>query len=291
MGIAVLILFYGSVVFSVVAVSVMTVKYLKAPLHLHWDLYQGSSVYELQEWWAQPQKGFKNKLLSTVLDVLFLREYRKRNRSFWYFLQTFHAGLYLLIIWHVWLFVSAPILNTKHSPGWGILWGHAATALVFIGALGILVKRITDKDLRINYTPIHYAKWVFMVICLAGGFYAVHFHFEGNIINVLEYVNEQLAFEIESKLHAPVATSAHLLIAAPWLIYLPFSHIMKLFLRYYHYFRWDEKPNLRGGVVEEKVKEALNKPISWSAPHIQSGKKWKEVASKIPQEGTSREVK
>jgi len=280
-GIAVLVFFYGSAVFCTIAGLMMIVRYIRAPLHLHWELYRGSSIYELPEWRTKQHPGFSTQLKAIIWDILSLREYYQRNRPFWYFLFSFHFGLYLLILWHVWLFVAAGTMPGA-KPVWGIVWGHTATALVFVGSVGILTKRILNKDLRLYYPPIHYAKWVFVIVALAGGFYAVFFYFGGDSASVLAYVNHQLAFELESKLRAPGATSAHLLIVAPWLIYLPFSHIMKLFLRYYHQLRWDHKPNLTGSDVEKQVIELLNKRVSWSAPHIQSGQKWGEVAVSLP---------
>ena len=291
MGIAVLVLFYGSAVFCVVALVWMMVKYVRAPLHLHWELYREGSVYESPEWWTKPHRSFADKLKSVILDILFLREYYHRNRSFWYLLYIFHTGLYLLVLWHVWLFAGAATINIETAPTWGVVWGHVATALVFIGAVGILIKRIVDADLKVYYPAIHYIKWVFVIVALAGGFYAVYFYFGGQASSVLAYVNEQLAFELESKINAPIETSLHLLLVVPWLIYLPFSHIMKLFFRYYHHLRWDDKPNLVGSDVEKKVKGLLNRPVSWSAPHIQSGKTWGEVAVGLPEDTTGAESK
>lgn len=284
MGIAVLIIFYGSAIFCIVAFVFMMMRYARAPLHIHWELYKNSSAYELPDWWTRDRSDTGKKLKSMVLDILFLRDYYRRNRSFWYFLFLFHSGLYLLIIWHIWLFVSAPIVNFEDASSWGTVWGYVATSLVFIGAIGILIQRISRGNLRVYYPPIHYAKWIFVIIALAGGFYAVVFHFEGNMANVLAYVNEQLAFNLESKLHASSATSVHLLIVAPWLLYLPFSHIMTLFLRYYHHLRWDGKPNLKGGQIEKEIKKLLTRPVSWSAPHIQAGRMWGEVAQGMPED-------
>ncbi len=285
-GVAVLLIFYGSAAFCIVALIVMMTRYVRAPLHLNWELYRGSSVYELPEWWTRSLRSFSDKIKSIIVDILFLRQYYQRNRRFWYFLFPFHFGLYLLILWHVWLFASAAMVSARAASGLGTVWGYTATAMVFVGSIGILVERITEKDLRAYYPAIHYAKWVFIVITLATGFYAVLFHFGGNISSVLTYVNQQLAFHLESKLNAPAASSAHLLIVAPWLIYLPFSHITKLFLRYYHELRWDNKPNLAGTKIERNVKELLEKPISWSAPHIQSGRSWSEVAQGLPEDST-----
>ena len=74
-GIAVMGIFYGSAAFCVIALVVMIVRYAKAPLHLHWELYRGSSVYETPEWWTKTYRGFGDKLKSIALDILSLREY------------------------------------------------------------------------------------------------------------------------------------------------------------------------------------------------------------------------
>jgi hypothetical protein len=65
------------------------------------------------------------------------------------------------------------------------------------------------------------------------------------------------------------------------LIYLPFGHVFQLFFRYYHYLRWDDVPNKRGSEIERRIEEHLERPVTWSAPHIQSGKQWKGVASEL----------
>jgi len=291
MGIAALVVFYSSAVFLVAASFFAFKKYLAAPVHLHWELYRGSSAYELSDWWTKKPRSLGNKLWTAGLDVLFLRDYYRRNRSFWYFLETFHLGIYSLILWHVWLFGRAAAGPVVAEPVGSLVWGHSAFALALVGSVGILVKRITDADMRAFYPPIHFVKWVFLILALGGGFYAVQFHFAGSMSGALAYVREQLAFNLAAKLHAPAATSAHLLLAAPWLVYFPFSHIMKLGFRYYHFFRWDDVPNVRGGLIEKKIGQALGKRVSWAAPHIQSGRTWAEVATQIPGETPGSETK
>ena len=280
MGIAVLVLFYGSGIFFVIASIIVLLRHISSPMHLHWELSKGSSVYELPEYWTRPHRSIITKLKSIALDVLLLRGYYQQNRSFWYWLIIFHGGLYLLIIWHIWLFASSVTLSAEASPLWATVFGYAATGMIFLGSAGILAKRILDKELRAYYPPLHYVKWMFVIITLAGGFYAVLVYFDGNISSVLAYVKDQLSFEMEHKLHAPVVTSLHLLFVFPWLIYLPFSHTMRVFFRYYHELRWDDKPNLVGSDVERNVTRLLDQPVSWSAPHIQSGRTWSEIASK-----------
>ena len=290
MGGIVFVIFYGSILFCIIASIVRMVRYATAPLHLRWELYRGSSVYEQSDWWTKTHPSFKDKLKSVVLDIFSLREYYHRNRGFWYFLYLFHIGLYLLILWHVWLFVGAITIRVESAPAWGLVWGGVAFTLVSIGAVGILIKRVTDENLKVYYPVIHYFKWIFIILTLAGGFYAVQFYFGASMPAVTEYVKDQLAFKLEHKLHPPLVTAVHVLSVSPWLIYLPFGHIMQLFFRYYHEVRWDHVPNLKGSNIERRVKKLLNKPVSWSAPHIQSGKRWYEVAKGLPQDtsGTRR---
>jgi len=57
-----------------------------------------------------------------------------------------------------------------------------------------------------------------------------------------------------------------------FLIYLPFTHWDKV--------RFEDEPNFRGSTIESKVAAALNYTQNWSAPHIHSGEKWSETASK-----------
>jgi nitrate reductase gamma subunit len=284
MGAMILFIFYGSILFFVIATALRVKKCVNAPVHLHWELYQGSSIYELQEWWTKTHSRFAAKVWSMILDILSLREFYHRNRRFWYPLLIFHMGLYLLIFWHLWLFIRAVVASAETASSFGWIWGIGATAMTFIGGAMILWMRVTDKELKVYYPPIHYVKWVFLLVTLLGGIYAVDLHFKSSVPALLKYVREQVTFaDLEHKLHPALAPALHVLFASVWLIYLPFGHVFQLFFRYYHHLRWDDVPNKRGGMIERRVKELLERPVTWSAPHIQSGRPWRGVASEFPQ--------
>jgi hypothetical protein len=101
---------------------------------------------------------------------------------------------------------------------------------------------------------------------------------------LLKYVRVQITFaNFEHKLHPSLMPALHVLFASIWLIYLPFGHVYQLFFRYYHYLRWDDVPYGRGSEIERRMEEHLERPVTWSAPHIQSGKRWKEVAKELQQ--------
>jgi nitrate reductase gamma subunit len=213
-----------------------------------------------------------------LLDVLLLREFYHRNRSFWLFLFLFHAGLYLLFIWHLWLFGTAVILPLESAWTGGLPFGHAATALSLVGGSGIVVLRIIDPGLRVYYPRIQYLKWFLILLILAGGVVAVVFHFESDMPQLLRYVHTQVAFQdLELKLHPALWPASHVFFVSIWLIYLPFSHVLGIPLRYYQRLRWDELANRAGSTVERRVNEQLSRPIDWSAPHIKPGERWREA--------------
>jgi hypothetical protein len=119
-----------------------------------------------------------------------------------------------------------------------------------------------------------------MLLTLIGAFYAVDFYFGGRMPDLFKYVRDQVTFQdFERKLHPAVSTAGHVLFASVWLIYFPFSHILKLFFRYYHLLRWDGVLNVRGGEIEKRAQELLDFPVTWSAPHIRPHRTWKEVAA------------
>ena len=284
MGGMILFIFYGSILFFILAMALRVRECVNAPVHLHWELYKGSSVYELKEWWGKTHNTFGGKLWSMLLDLLFLREFYHRNRRFWYPLYVFHLGLYLLILWHAWLFIRAVTVEIEAASVFGWVWGTFSTLLTFIGGIAILIMRIKDEELKVYYPPIHYVKWIFLLLTLIGGVYAVDVHFKSSMPSLLKYVREQMTFaDFEHKLHPSLAPALHVLFASVWLIYLPFSHVFQLFFRYYHFLRWDDVPNVRGSEVGRRIKEHLERPATWSASHIQSGKRWSEIASELPQ--------
>jgi nitrate reductase gamma subunit len=282
---SVVFIFYGSMVFFAIAALVMLIRYVRAPIHLRWEIHKESSIYEESEWWTKKNDmGFLKKLKSAALDILLQREYYRRNRFFWYLLMIFHVGLYLLILWHAALFILALAIEAETDPTYIVVWGHIATALITIGGLGILIKRIIDPEMRAYYARTHYFKWLFIIATLAGGFYATQFFFEGSSVELLRYVNGQLQFDFAHKLDPPLVPSLHMLFISAWMIYLPFSHTTKLFFRYYHELRWDHVPNVRGSGLEKRIKKNLERRVSWSDSHIQTGKTWGEVAAGLPEE-------
>lgn len=286
-----LLIFYISILFFAVVSILKIANNVSAPLHLSWELYCDNPDFERSRSIDKIKIGLKEKLISSARDIFFLRRYYKQNRSFWYPLYMFHLGVYLLVLWHIFLFgvpivftglslvlKTAPIdINTHVAYTAGLFVGHAAVGMIFLGSIGILFKRITDKELRAYYPKIYYFKWILIIITLLSGLYPLYFYFNGNIYDVFSYIKEELNFNLTSELNLTFETYIHGLIISMWLIYLPFSHVIRIFSRYYHELRWDYLPNRPGGIIEKRIGKLVDLPVRWSAPHIQPDRTWKEL--------------
>jgi nitrate reductase gamma subunit len=156
-----------------------------------------------------------------------------------------------------------------------LIWGHTAAGLIIIGAVGILIKRIVDRKLSVSYPRLNYLKWVLIILALGSGFFAVQYFFNGSMADVTAYVRQQLTFDMQDKLNPALMTSLHVLTVAAILVYLPFSHPLRLFFRYYYKMRWDSVSSIAGGRADKATREQLEYPVVWSASHIPSVKAWK----------------
>ena len=78
-------------------------------------------------------------------------------------------------------------------------------------------------------------------------------------------------------------TSSSVLLASLLIAYIPLTHMSHFFTKWFtwHKIRWDDQENVKGGRIEKLVQNALQYPVSWSAPHINAdGKKsWADLAT------------
>jgi nitrate reductase gamma subunit len=79
--------------------------------------------------------------------------------------------------------------------------------------------------------------------------------------------------------------TVEIVLASLLIAYIPLTHMSHFFTKWflYHDVRWNDEPNVAGGRIERRVAEALQYPVSWSAPHIRGdGKKtWAEAATGV----------
>jgi len=300
MSVLLTILTYFAYVFIVAMYSVKLIKIARMPVHLRWELYPvaheakskyGASYYEdLKQWRKQRRQTVLKGTLFLLREYFCMGEYFQRNRWYWLVLLPWHLGFILIITFHILCFLGAlalvagvPVSAESGSILGVILYylilvaGIASFVGGFLGSVGLAIKRLCSKDLRAFATPQNYFNYLFTLAVFGSGLYAWYF-VDPTLSGYREFWKEMVTLSPAS---VGYATTIHIILFALFLIYLPFTRSLHYITKFFAYFwvRWDDKPNVRGSKIERNVKKWLNKPVSWSAPHIPPGKTWAEIAS------------
>jgi nitrate reductase gamma subunit len=295
------ILTYVAYMFIVAMYTAKVIKIARMPMHLRWELYPvihetereyGGSYYEDLEWWTRHrQKKTMRGIFFLLKDNFFLGEYFHRYRGYWLVLLSWHIGFILIITFHILCFLGAlaMVLGVSVSAESTNIFGKINYYLILLtgvvsfitgafGSVGLIIKRLSDENLKAFATPQNYFNYLFTLSVFISGFYVWYFVDP----TLSEYRDFWRGLVKLSPARVEFVTAIHIMLFALFLIYLPFTRSMHYITKFFAYFwiRWDDKPNLRGSKIERKLKKYLNKPVNWSAPHIQSGKKWAEIASK-----------
>jgi nitrate reductase gamma subunit len=300
MSVFLVVLTYFAYVFIVVMYSVKLIKIARMPLHLRWELYPvihepkskyGSSYYEDGEQWRKNhRKTLRKGILFLLQENFKFSEYFKRNLGYWLVLFPWHIGFILIVAFHILCFFGALVMvagipvSAESTVILGrifyfviLLTGVISFFTGFLGSIGLLVKRLTDRDLKVFATPQNYFNYFFTLVVFVSGLYSWYF-VDPTFSQYREFWKGLVTLNPAS---IEYATAAHIILFALFLIYLPFTrslHYITKFLAYL-WVRWDDRPNSRGSKIERNIEEMLNKPVSWSAPHIPQGRTWAEIAS------------
>jgi nitrate reductase gamma subunit len=185
------------------------------------------------------------------------------------------------------LLITTSITISSSAGGFGvflyylmIVVGVVSFITGMIGSIVLLIKRLADKDLKNYASPINYFNYVFFFLVFLSGLVSWIFY-DPTLHAYREFWAGIFSYEYVA---VDPATYAHIMLFSLFLIYLPFTRSTHYITKILAFFsvRWDDKPNLRGSEIEEKVKIQLNRPVSWSAAHIQSGSTWGEIAQGMP---------
>jgi len=300
------LLTYSSIFIFFLLVISKIVKYASAPVHVRWELYPvahepkrskyGGSYFEEPEWWNKKrEKNHLAELWAMFEEIIFLKGVFLHNKKLWVFSFPFHLGLYLITGATALIFLSAILdifsitnLNVLQNGAERFLFnlvniaGYAGLALTFVGTIGLIVHRTTDKKFKFYNTPMEFINLFFVLILVISVFLTLIFS-NSSFTMSKEFVRNLLIFDFVAIPDALFVT--HVILISLFLLYFPITRMMHLFAKYflYHNVKWEDEPNVKGGTLEKKVKEALNFGVSWSAPHIQAGKTWAEVATTLPE--------
>ena len=276
-------------------------KMANMPVHLRWDLYPipheknkhhyGGSYFEEIDWWTKPAEvSVTNELKEMSKEIFFIQSMYYNNRPLWIFSFPFHFGLYMSIVFVLLVFLSAflGLFGMEVSGTTGNLLGRGlhyitlpfgiiGSILGGFGALGLLISRMTRTELQRTSVRSDYFNLILLISVFASG--------------LLVWATEDMTYSqlrvfftnlVSFKATEPVSTAfaVHMILAATFLVYIPFTHMTHFVGKYftYHKVRWEDHPNLKGSKLEKRIIEALGYKIDWSAPHIK-GKTWAEAAT------------
>ena len=291
--------------FAYVAVAVFLIgmarrgaRYARTPMHLRWEVYpvpheadKDGSYFEELDWWEKPRhSSIIGELKVMVPEILLLVGLWEHNRKLWFASFPFHAGLYLTILFLVLLLgggiaQAAGAQVSADSNAAAVYYitpvvGVVGLVSVALGALGLLVMRLTDPGLRLYAVPADYFNLgliLAMALLALVSWAAIDLWFS----EAREYAEGLVSFGQPADTSSLIVAQSLLL--SLFLIYLPFTHMTHFVGKFftYHFVRWDDAPNLRGSDYERLIAGLLQRPVAWSAPHVQQGKSWAEVATEV----------
>jgi len=301
------VLAYLALVVFVSVLVLKAVRHASMPAHLRWELYPvaheterpyGGSYLENLDWWTKPrERSLLGEIRFMAKEILFFDIYYRLKRKYWYAVYPFHIGTFLLVGWLVLLLggaltLSAGIAVSGDSPNlWGailyyltLVAGVSGFVIATAGCIGLLVERSFSRDLRLYSTRLDYFNLLFILAILLSGLASWYF-FDPGFTTTREFANSLFTFD--SQIDIAPATYVSILLVCLFLLYMPFTAMMHYLAKYftYHGVRWDDAPNLKGSDLRGRLTELLGGTTDWSAPHIQSGRKWEEVASGVADAG------
>lgn len=305
------VLTYAATIVFVLGCTVRAYRYSSAPVHLRWELYpvpheeshrveHGGSYFESVDWWKQSaQFNLWGELKFMVPEMTFLKGLWEFNRKMWFRSFPFHFGLYLLIGTFVLVFADA--VGALLVPGFGQgaisgllhsvyrITGVAGGLLGLIGALGLLHRRLTDRDLRNYTTSGDLFNLILFILTLALLFLGAGLR-QPSDPSASAILRGLLTFDTSLKI--PGLLVAALILAGLVAAYVPMTHMSHFIAKWftYHSVRWDDQPEFRNARLARKVAEYLTYKPSWAAPHVGANgtRTWVDIATTNPAQGVKK---
>jgi nitrate reductase gamma subunit len=263
------------------------VRLARLPLNVRWEVYPvpheakekrryGGSYMEEMDWArtrraAAPLPAY----LEIAGEVMTLRRVRAHNGyGVWPLSLAMHWGLYLYFGW-LFLLVAENAVNVAGLSSLTILVGLAAHILGAGGAIGLLVKRATNRDLRLYTAPPDYFNLFFLAALFLVGLvswlgdrsFAAHKAYVGSVL-------------LLRPVHLPAAVMVSFLVFELFMIYMPFTKLIHYFAKYFTFDRalWADDFKAKGSGVDRQVTAQLGYNAAWAAPHIGPGQTWLQQA-------------
>ncbi len=270
---------------------------VRMPTHLRWELApiphkkpkkrRKDSYPKEYEWWHKKQRKSLTGVVSYMAGEIFLfRGVWKNNRTLWPFSFAMHLGIYMVILSIVFHVLNALFIITGMTGYINDVFKNIAAVIALagyilgtVGAIGLILKRTLDVDLRNFGSFSVYFRLVFLAAIFISGI--ITWFYVGDFALTMSVFTRDL-FTLNAAITTNTYLAVHLIISLLFILYLPFTPMTHFITKYftYHAVRWNDEPlNTK---MEVGLSELKHQTSTWSAPHIPPGKTWAEIAEKKP---------
>jgi nitrate reductase gamma subunit len=271
------------------------VRLARLPLNVRWEVYPvpheakdkrhygGSYMEEVD--WAKTERASSPlpAMLEIATEVTALKRVREHNSyGLWPLSIAMHWGLYLYFAW-LFLLALSNLVSVAGLSYLTVAVGLAAHLLGAAGAVGLIIKRATNRDLHLYTTPLDYFNLLFLAAMFLSGL--VSWLGDTAFAAHKAYIGSVLFFR---PVHLPAAVLVSFLVFELFMIYMPFTKLIHYFAKYFTFDRglWDDKFKAKGSAVDRQVTQQLAFNATWAAPHISPGRTWLQQAQStaLPEE-------
>jgi nitrate reductase gamma subunit len=162
-----------------------------------------------------------------------------------------------------------------------VIAAAAGLGLATLGVLGLLQIRLTDRVMKNCTSASHIFNLLFFLTVLVLG-WIIMTAVDPGFSATRSFLQSLIVFDLGETPAHPVLF-AEVILTVLLIAYIPMTHMSHFFMKWftYHKVRWDDEPNVAGGMVERKVARSCTYPVTWAAPHINAdGKKnWVDIAT------------
>lgn len=284
----VLIIAIFSPFLSILGLIIKFYQISSMPLNVRWEIYPvpheskkyGGSYLEEVDWAKKPiNKNIIGEFIEPAKEIFLLHRVKKFNPyGLWLWSLMLHWGIWLIFLWIAIitlnsLFKISDIMPLSFIPLVSYLSG-------LLGCLGLIVKRISNINLKLYTAPIDYFNLLFLFLLFGSG--------------LLMLINDPALSETKAyidgifSLDIPLEsiswfTILHFIILELFILYIPFSRFFHGPVKFFtfHSILWDDQYQTKNSKIEKKVTEQLNYKLRWSGPHIVSEESWLENAKNL----------
>ena len=153
-------------------------------------------------------------------EVILFESLFKSSKATWLFGWLFHFGLFLDMLRHLRYFID-PIWF------WVVIiqpFGKYGSILMFVGLVGLLVRRIVVDRVRYISSPSDHLMLV-LILCITSTGIAMSFYLGADVISVKSFFIGLITFDIHNIPADPVLIS-HLIMVASLMIIFPYSKLL-----------------------------------------------------------------